>query len=233
MTLINVIALFEIWCADICDLFQRPDLAVKFQHPTNSTGSNGIRAGLRELQCEGSPVIADSIQMSLKKSKKYSYATLDNLLKCFRYFKEVRNCLVHRGRKCDGKLWGAQSVFLPVATTIALGMEFVPEHQIVKQSDDVHLNFHGVLGFTEVILRIAITVDAELCATPEGERILLQRIAERTSIPTKREKLFNLFTTIGWSNTHVSSDLVSYLERSGILTRNSGIPYKIDDQPQP
>lgn len=218
VALINVIALFEMWCDEVCDIFRRSDLAIKLQHPTNSTGTGGVRFALREMQSARSMIIANSVQSVLRNARKYSYASLDNLMKCFRYFKEVRNCLMHRGRKCEGKLWGAQSEFIPVSTQSALGMDFVPEHQIANQGDEIHVSLHGVLGFTEVILRIVTTIDADLAATEEGEQVIIARIADSIQIPTKLSKLPNLFTTMGWPGAILTPELLGLLRTSGVVS---------------
>ena len=216
VALVNIIALYEVWCEEICDILGRSDLAIKLQFPTNSTKTNGICFAISELKANKSTIIPDSIQPALRSSKKYSLQSLDSLMRCYRFFKETRNCLMHKGRTCDGKLWGAQSDLLPVATPAALGMDFVPEHVITQQSEQVQIRLHGVLGFTDVILRIATTVDAEVSATRAGEQILAERIADRTA-PIRLERLPNLFTTIGWPSAILTPDLTEFLKRSGCV----------------
>ena len=158
-----------------------------------------------------------SIYKSLAAAKKYDLARIDNLLKCFRYFKELRNCLLHRGRKCDGKLYGAQSEFKPVATRQDLGMDFVPQHSIYAIGDPVEVALHGVLGFTEVILRIITTVDAELSKTRTGEAVLIRRIEANSQTPLHRRKLKLLFETLGWKGVQIEPDLVKFLEANDVV----------------
>jgi hypothetical protein len=217
VALVNIIALFEMWCDDICEIFGKEKLAAELQYPTNNTVSHGIRFALQELRVNGSVILSNSIQTTLVQGRKYSLASLDNLLRCYRYFKELRNCLMHRGRECDGKLWGAQSAFIPVASAPALGMDFVPEHLIFKRGDQVHLSLHGVLGFTDVILRIATTVNAELVATLAGEQVLIERIKSNTQIPVRPEKIPSLFTTLGWTGATLTPDLLNFLRQSGAV----------------
>lgn len=217
ISLVNIIALYEIWCENICSLFQKPDMAIKLQFPSPASESNGVKFAIKDLQSGGSSIIDSHVKPSLQQSKKYSLSTINNLLICFRYFKELRNCLMHRGRTCDGKLWGAQSAFVPVANQNLLGMDFVPEYFPAQQGNSVRLSFHGILGFTDVILRIATTIDAELSASPEGEINLLNRMRERTTMPTKLQKLPNLFVTLGWNNIDFKEDFVQFLKNNGVL----------------
>jgi hypothetical protein len=218
VALVGVIALYEIWCDQICDVFARPDLAVKMQWPTNKTATSGVRFAIAELTVSPSPIIASSIYPGLVTAKKYSFSHLDSLLKCFRYFKELRNCLMHRGRSCEGKLFGAQSDFIPIATKKGLGMDFVPVHGVYKMGDPVSLDLHGVLGFTDVILRIITTIDAEMSKTAAGEQILLQRISSENKTPMLEKKLpLALETTMGWKSITVSPALTRFLRNSHIL----------------
>ncbi len=169
------------------------------------------------MRSSQSNAIAGSVYPRLAQSRKYSASTIDSLLICFRYFKELRNCLMHRGRKCDGKLWGAQSAFVPIANPTALGMDFLPEYQRVSQGDEVSLSLHGVLGFTEVILRIVTTIDAELSATIVGEQVLIERISACIQTPAKQDKLPNLFATIGWPSVILTTALLQLLRKSGSI----------------
>ncbi|MGF7211962.1 hypothetical protein GGE65_006584 [Skermanella aerolata] len=217
VALVNVIALFEIWCDELAELFGRKELAIKLQFPTGPHNTDGVGFALSELAAVKSPAIANSIYSSLSRTKKYSLSKLDNLLKCFRYFKELRNCYMHRGRKCDNRLFGWQSQFVVVANEASLGMDFIPEHKIYKIGDDVSLSLHGVLGFTEVLLRIATTVDAELSATPVGEKVLVERISKTASTPLMRERLPNLFTTMGWQGVPLTTELLTVLKAAAII----------------
>jgi hypothetical protein len=211
IALVNIIAIYEIWCDEICEAFGLGDLAIKLQFPTNGTATKGVRSAITELIGSGKSWITDSIYPSMKATKKYSFASLDNLLKCFRYFKELRNCYMHRGRKCDGKLFGSQSQFIPVANKADLGMKFVPEYCTYNIGDDIHLSLHGVLGFTEVILRIVSTIDAEICQSKYGELSIKKRLEAMLSAPIREKRLFSAFNTMGMKNVVITNDLVREL----------------------
>src|ERR1700730_5241202 len=113
----------------------RRDLIPRLQFPSNEQHTDGVLMGLSELTLNTSPVMSSAFYRGLTASKKYSLYTLNNLLKCFRYFKELRNCYMHRGRTCDNRLYGAQSQFIPVACEASLGMDFVPKYVRVDIGD--------------------------------------------------------------------------------------------------
>lgn len=216
VALVNVIALYEIWCDQICEVFNM-DIAFKLQFPSNATRTSGVGFALDQLRLQQSPIIEATIYRSLVRAKKYSLPTLDALLRCYRYFKELRNCYMHRGRHCDGKLYGAQSEFVPVASTAGLGMSFVPEHKQYKIGDKIELSLHGVLGFTDTILRMVTTIDAELAPTLVGESVLVGRMLEVVPKAKPLSSLKTIFNTMGFQGVPISADLTQLLRRAGVV----------------
>jgi hypothetical protein len=205
----------------MCDLFNRKDLSVRLQFPSNHQNTDGVMSALneltRQLTRQTSPIIHDAFFNGLTASKKYSISTLDNLLKCFRYFKELRNCFMHRGRTCDNKLYGWQSHFTPIADKKSLGMEFVSNYFRANIGDRVQLDLHGCLGFTEVILRIVTTIDAELSQTDIGEDAFVSRIATYSRGPIPVVKLPKLFDTMGLKSSVIGPPLLQLLKSKGVL----------------
>jgi len=53
ISLVNIIALYEIWCENICSLFQKPDMAIKLQFPSPDSESNGVKFAITDLQSGG------------------------------------------------------------------------------------------------------------------------------------------------------------------------------------
>jgi hypothetical protein len=97
LALVNVIAIFEAWCDEICIKLGHTELAIKLQFPTNPTRTKGAGSAIDELTATESAPLKGAIYPALVTSKKYSISHLDNMLKCFRYFKELRNSFMHRG----------------------------------------------------------------------------------------------------------------------------------------
>ncbi len=218
LALVNIIAIFEVWCDEICTKLGRDDLAIRLQFPTNATRTKGAGSAIDELTTTESSPLRGAIYPALVRSRKYSLSHLDNLLKCFRFFKELRNSFMHRGRRCDGKLYGAQSEFVPVANTGALGMDFVPDYSTYEIGDPIQLSFRGVLGFTDVILRIVATVDAELSRSLLAEAEIIRRIKSAKRTPIKRpDSLRSLFNTFGIQGVVVRPDLVSLFRSNAVL----------------
>jgi hypothetical protein len=219
VALIGVIALYEMWCEQICEMFGRPELAVKLQFPTNASATKGIRFALAELSTAQSQLLSHVVYPSLVLAKKYALPTLDNLLRCFRYFKELRNSLMHRGRRCDGKLFGAQSDFTPIANRAGLGMAFVPAYTPYQIGDQVSLELHGVLGFTDVILQIITTIDAELTKTSIAEGCLIARMKAENSTPLPERKLPRALDTMGLKGVKCTTEFVRFMRSNNVIVR--------------
>lgn len=218
LALVNIIAIYEIWCDEICTKLGRSDLAIRLQFPTNAAGTKGVKSVVEELVVTESLPLKGAIYPALTSSKKYSMASIDALLTCFRYFKELRNTFMHRSRLCDGKLFGAQSAFLANASTSSLGMDFVPEHATFSIGDEVSLSLHGVLGFTDVILRIVTTIDAELSRSLPAEAEIIRRIKSAKKTPIKRsDSLRQVLHTFGIQGVSITTDFSSLMKSNGVL----------------
>lgn len=94
--------------------------------------------------------------------RKYSGPQLNNLLICYRYFKELRNARAHNGGRASQATLDAYTAFSAVATEAALGLKQVPKHNPVALGQAVKVELRGVIGLCDVILRIMTTYDAEL-----------------------------------------------------------------------
>ena len=70
IALVNIIALYESWCEEVCTLFGRTDLIAGLQFPTNAMMSKGVRFVTCEIINGYSGPVESNIYPSLIKSKK-------------------------------------------------------------------------------------------------------------------------------------------------------------------
>lgn len=109
-------------------------------------------------------------------SMRYAPHEIDNLLKCYRFFKEQRNAIAHNGAFATQDTASAYADFSPVATKIALGVNEVPYHTAISSAGDpVKLSLRGVIGFTDILLRIIATYDVEFSEYRIAEAELRER----------------------------------------------------------
>lgn len=172
--LIEFCALYEAWIDEVLnEIGQSNGASKQLQFPTN--GTYGVRNALATLQTTISPELETAIYPSLQTNRKYSLAQLDELLICYRYFKECRNVLVHNGGIATQRAADAYAAYA-LLTKAALGVTEVPAHYpILAQNDRVKLSLRGVAGFGEIILKLVSTLDIEISKSIHAERILKDR----------------------------------------------------------
>ncbi len=96
-------------------------------------------------------------------------------------------------------------------------MSFVPEYTATNIGDNISLSLHGVLGFTDVILRIITTVDAELAKAPLGESIIVNRILDTAQTPLTRKSLPAMFNTLGMQGVTLTPDFIAMLKTNNVI----------------
>ncbi|MDD5089006.1 MAG: hypothetical protein PHI18_09460, partial [bacterium] len=155
---------------------------------------------------------------------KYSSAKLDNLMKCYRFFKELRNCSIHRGGIASMKCKEAFDAFQQVATTSDLGLQEVPRHHEVFYDQEIRVDLRGVVGFCDVIHRIMVTTDAELSRSLAAEHVFERRWREKHGTRTqmisqkskKRHKqLANLMSRAGFPKAARTLKVYDFLRTKG------------------
>jgi hypothetical protein len=109
-----------------------------------------------------------------KSDPQYSLAHIDELMICYRYWKEIRNAVAHAGGRATDKCL-AEEIRLSSLTHASLGMSRVPRLAPLVVNSPIPVDLESVLGFGEVLHRIAVTVDAEFSISEEAEAIMLRR----------------------------------------------------------
>lgn len=181
--LTNLFSIYEGWLADIQITLNIADDFVKDMQFTtrfdrNNRPVDGIRFGIQNIQIHQSIPIRNAFYNQLCNNRKYSLIHLDNLLKCYRFFKEVRNCYIHHGGIVDQRLENAYHEFQPVATVADLGLKEVPNHIQPIINNPIQISLRGVVGIGDVIIRIITTLDAEFSVTQIAESEIISRCQE-------------------------------------------------------
>lgn len=98
------------------------------------------------------------------------------MLKCYKYFKELRNCHVHNGGVADQKLVDGFVDFQAFSSSSAMKTKEVIEHYPVTLGAKTSISLRGVVGFCEIILRLMVTVDAQISGSEAAEKAALGRM---------------------------------------------------------
>lgn len=178
--LLTSTAIFEDYTADLAEAAggtasRKDNISKRLQFP-QTAGGLGYNGALTELKKSLSTALKGVFSASLNNNRRYSGKHLNNLLICYRYFKEARNCLAHHGGKGTDKAVQAYAAFANIASPTQLGVKAVPKHHAIAKGQEVQLELHGVIGLCGIILRIITTYDAELGETTLVETEIKQRV---------------------------------------------------------
>ncbi|ULA66381.1 MAG: hypothetical protein LZF62_50371 [Nitrospira sp.] len=229
--LVDICALYESWVSQvlICLGSSKASIEKNLQFPTSIVNGrpNGIRAAIDDLTNPESSVMRLTFYDSLKSSPKNSLANLDNLLRCYRYFKECRNALIHHGGVASRQTIEAYLAFCSVATPAALDVSEVPMHQPPIPGAPIKLNLRGVVGLSNIVLRIVSTIDAELSRSVKAEQYLknvwLSHHGRRYCLKTKSsdarsKQIHRLIVKLGLPKPNVTTEIEQWLRHHSLVS---------------
>ncbi len=130
-----------------------------------------------ELQLRHSAPLDACFGATLKRKRQYSLQNALSLLRCYRYFKELRNAVVHRNGKASAALITAASDYQQVISQNSLGTSNNPPDGTISPlilGGEVKLSLFGVVGFNDIILHLMTTLDAEAGLTTFGEAAMVR-----------------------------------------------------------
>jgi len=118
MLLFNLCAVFEGWIGHVLDQLSAltRDNEKDLQFPTRA------QVVVNNLTQPESTTMKQCFFARLSKEPKYALANLDNLLTCYRYFKEVRNSLMHGGGMADNRTVDAYNDYRKIKHPADLGL---------------------------------------------------------------------------------------------------------------
>lgn len=171
--LVNACALYESWLQATLESLSAAGREKQMQYPTflKNGSREGVGAALDAITENESAMIRQVFYPGLTGHRKNSLGQLDNLLKCYRYFKECRNCLVHNGGLVSDAAERAYHEFAAVASGPALNLGEPPDHRPLVKGGTITVNLRGIVGFCDVILRLIATLDAELARSARAEKV--------------------------------------------------------------
>lgn len=171
-------SLYEAWCeGTLNELGAAASLSKHLQFPTtftNGAPSKGLRHAVNSVVQGGSPIMAGAIYPAIATNKKNSPLHIEQLLVCYRYFKEARNSLVHAGGSTSNHFVSAEAAYIQL-TPAQVGLKEVPVINGHTAGSPIKISLRGVVGFGDIVLRLVSTLDAEFSKSPGAEHAFLQR----------------------------------------------------------
>ncbi|WP_301154495.1 hypothetical protein [Metapseudomonas otitidis] len=165
ITLSEIFALYEAWAKTI---YSEANL------PLNKASALEFESGGQSIRALPiSPYFEKSIFPQLEKHKKYDPNRMNNHFTCYRFFKEMRNCLIHHGGIPHETLLTAYQKFSALHAS-DIGAKQIPEHDPVVRGQKIKLSLRGVVGFGDIALKLMVTIDAEIAKSTYAEKYFTQ-----------------------------------------------------------
>lgn len=181
--LTNAFAAYEHWADDILACLGITGGKGKQLQFDDRPNKPGLPRTLQMLCATESLTIKTAFYPTYAASPKYSLPLVNNLIACYRFFKELRNAQVHNGGLATKEAVAAYKAFAPVSGRAALGMKGILVHDPVAEGQAITLHLRGVVGFCDILFRMMVTVDAELSRSHQAEGVLeaaLKQVTRRT-----------------------------------------------------
>lgn len=228
--LFELCALYESWCELITDQLALPAASKKnLQFPT-SVSPSGVVTGVANVTnaVHGSPsaVLSSTFHQVLSTNRKYSPNHLEEMLICYRYFKELRNALIHGSKSAISKLVSAQSSYSTL-TPASLGVAEKPHFIPYNSSAAPAPSLRGVVGFGEIVLKLVCTMDIKLAESSFAEQDFKRRWKiENGSQPSlvaaseelRRNRRIGVLTKrLGLPNPAITPAFVAWLRSQGMI----------------
>lgn len=175
MLLNNIFPIYEGWLE--CMKLDFDNINIKeFQYPQKIVNE------INKLKNNRSIIMERAFYDIYSKRKYRNYNCINNWLYCFRFFKEMRNCYMHNGGYADGRLVNAYNDYLSHATCEKLDVKEVPMVFAPVEDKPIRVSLRGIVGFSFIIIKIMVSVDAELVCTLNAEREFIKRFKEKHKI---------------------------------------------------
>jgi hypothetical protein len=171
--LTNAFATYEYWADEILSCVgMSAGQGKRLQFDDKPGGKPGLPGTIQALCAVESKTLKVAYYPFFIGSPKYSLPVMQNLIACYRFFKELRNAQIHNGGRATKEAAKAYCLFAPVSGKTFLGMKGDLIHDPIAEGDQITLHIRGVVGFCDILFRMIVTVDAELCRSQHAEHVL-------------------------------------------------------------
>ncbi len=219
--LTNIFALYEGWLEMILPMLGSNNTkAKKLQFP------NEARLTLVSMQQHPNTVLVDSLyDVYVAKNSNSQLAHLENYLLVYRYFKECRNSIIHRGGRVNQDTINAYNAVSGLSTA-ELDVTELPEMPPVHTLDEhVKLSLRGVVGFSQIVLKLVEVFDAEFIKTSKAVDCFVSQLKEFTPFPEylssdvskSQKRIEGIMRRSGFLPPNHSEAFYQLLKRKGIL----------------
>lgn len=179
--LTNAFAIYESWARSMIASSNISTMSDRNLYQEGDGVSSGLSVFISQINASPSSVMTASFKPQFLKHKKVFIPQQGNMLKCYKYFKELRNCHIHNGGKADQRLLDSYNNFHLVSSPSAMHTKERIEYYPVTLGEKTELSLRGVVGFCDIILRLMITIDAQISGSKAAEVSILSQVKKCNS----------------------------------------------------
>lgn len=172
----NAFSIYESWLEELDDTVFIPQNVSfekkEFQFETTRNGSreiSGIWHQIHTLTSNQSTMLKNAFYSQYINKNNNCQNELDNLMLCFRFFKESRNCYMHNSIIANQRLMDAYVKYSAVANISSLCVDEVPKIYQPQLNKEIKVSLRGIVGFTAILIKIIRTCDTELLISSYSE----------------------------------------------------------------
>lgn len=154
------------------------------------------------------------------------FSKIDNYMICYRFFKEARNCYMHKNFIASQKLIDSYNQYQTIASTNDLDIDEILVTIPPVLGQRVELSIRGVIGFSQIIKRIIVISDTHLLRNKAAEKeILLRKPAKwrgqtlSSNEARAKGQIARYFNKSGLLKPLYSDDLKNYLISIGVFSK--------------
>lgn len=230
-SLMSIFAIYEGWLESFRETLNLSRSEINdLQFPYDPSKNSGYKRTLLRVQSDQSVAIKSIAYQSLLANSKYSLESIDDIYKVYRYFKEIRNTIMHNNRIANQRLIDSYADMQGLSSNyVHLNVKEFPAHIPVNLGDTIKVELRGVVAFMEFIQRLMTTLDAELSFSSSAESVFentwRQRhprhvIGQRTLSPNyeKREAVLKkLFQGMGFKLAEITPEVESFMKQRALI----------------
>lgn len=220
--LVNLFAYYESWIKGVLQVLNLESNTNEkgLQFPSDFASNRGIMPTLNSMKSLGNNIMANAFCEKYKDGK-YNLAHIEHMMICYRYFKELRNAIAHHGGEATLQFISAQENY-KILTREQLGAKEKPKFVEVNLGEDVIVDLRGVVGFSDILLKITKTLDTELInvdtSINEFYRKYVNRVG-RTQLPFGKEisRIKKYISKSGFKQPDDITEIRTYLIQKGFI----------------
>lgn len=219
--LINIFACYEAWVENILEVHacNSPTNQKRLQSPTDW---NPLISQLTSIP--DNDIVDNFYQEYLSSNKNYALNFIDKYMKFFRYFKECRNCIVHRAGQTTQRVIDAYAEIVNY-TSQDLGIKEPPQVFFNNLNDSIKISLRGVVGFSQIILKIVSTFDIELIKSNVAKSYFLDQLKDNNhnalTLPALESKkiktIYSIIAKAKFIKPHEPLSLLFLLRQENLL----------------